>query len=140
MGSPSFVEYYVSSIHFSVSARTRQEPICESTGVRLRRKKAAACFPAGGNPDQGTKKARPEGELVPSVSAAIQTARVTLPLRRQRVHTYTCFGLPSTMALTRLTLGFQVRLERLWEWLTLMPKATPLSQNSHFAILLHLLH
>ena len=26
------------------------------------------------------------------------------------------------MALTRFTFGFQVRLERLWEWLTLMPK------------------
>ena len=38
------------------------------------------------------------------------------------------------MALTRFTLGFQVRLERLWEWLTLMPKAISLPQNSHFAI------
>jgi hypothetical protein len=27
-----------------------------------------------------------------------------------------------------------VRLERLWEWLTLMPKAISLPQNSHFAI------
>jgi hypothetical protein len=38
------------------------------------------------------------------------------------------------MALTRFTLGFQVRLERLWEWLTLMPKAISLSQNWHFAM------
>jgi hypothetical protein len=38
------------------------------------------------------------------------------------------------IAFTRLTLGFQGRLERLWEWETLMPKVTPLSQNSHFAI------
>jgi hypothetical protein len=38
------------------------------------------------------------------------------------------------MALTRFTFGFQVRLVRLWEWLTLMPKVTPLSQNWHFAI------
>ena len=38
------------------------------------------------------------------------------------------------MALTRFTFGFQVRLVRLWEWLTLMPKDTPLSQNWHFAI------
>ena len=36
--------------------------------------------------------------------------------------------------LTRFTFGFQVRLERRWEWLTLMPKATSLSQNWHFAI------
>jgi hypothetical protein len=39
------------------------------------------------------------------------------------------------MALTRLTLGFHVRLERLWEWLTLIPNATSLPQNSHFAII-----
>ena len=38
------------------------------------------------------------------------------------------------MALTRFTLGFQVLLERLWEWETLIPKVTPLSQKSHFAI------
>jgi len=41
-----------------------------------------------------------------------QTARVTLPLRRQRVHTYTWRGEPSTIALTRLILGFQERFER----------------------------
>jgi hypothetical protein len=45
---------------------------------------------------------------------------------------------PLTTALTRLTLGFQVRLERLWEWETLIPKVTPLPQKSHFAISLHL--
>ena len=38
------------------------------------------------------------------------------------------------MALTRFTLGFQVRLERLWEWETLIPKVTPLPQKSHLAI------
>ena len=32
------------------------------------------------------------------------------------------------MALTRFTLGFQVLLERLWEWETLIPKVTPLPQ------------
>jgi hypothetical protein len=36
-------------------------------------------------------------------------------------------------------LGFQVRLVRLWEWETLIPKVTPLPQTSHFAISLHLL-
>ena len=45
-----------------------------------------------------------------------------------------------SIALTLLTLGFQVLLERLCEWETLMPKATSLLQNSHFAIELHLLH
>ena len=63
-----------------------------------------------------------------------QTARVTFPERRHRVQTYTWRGVPFTIAFTRFTLGFQARLERLWEWETLMPKVTPLSQNSHFAI------
>ena len=43
-------------------------------------------------------------------------------------------GEPSTMALTRLMLGFQARLERLCEWETLIPKVTPFPQISHFAI------
>ena len=38
------------------------------------------------------------------------------------------------MADTRLTFGFHVLLERLWEWLTRIPKVTPLLQISHFAI------
>jgi len=61
-------------------------------------------------------------------------ARVTLPERRQRVQAYTLFGEPFTIALTRFTLGFQVLLERLCEWETLMPKETSLPQKSHFAI------
>jgi len=43
------------------------------------------------------------------------------------------------MTLTLFTLGFHILLERLWEWDTLMPKDTPLSQISHFANLPHLL-
>lgn len=46
-----------------------------------------------------------------------------------------CFGVPSTIALTRLTFGLKVLFERLWEWDTLMPKATPFPQISHLAIL-----
>lgn len=46
------------------------------------------------------------------------TARVTLPERRQRVQAYTLRGEPFTIAFTRLMLGFQVLLERLWEWET----------------------
>jgi ABC-type dipeptide/oligopeptide/nickel transport system ATPase subunit len=57
-----------------------------------------------------------------------QTARSTLLERRHLVQAYTWHGVPLTTALTRLTLGFQVRLERLWEWETLMPKVTPLPQ------------
>ena len=41
------------------------------------------------------------------------TARVTFPERRQRVQAYTRLGEPSTIALTRRMLGFQVRLDRL---------------------------
>ena len=46
------------------------------------------------------------------------TARVTLLERRHLVQTYTCLGVPFTIALTRFTLGFQGRLERRWEWET----------------------
>lgn len=47
----------------------------------------------------------------------------------------TLLGVPLTIALTFLTLGFQVLLERLCEWDTCIPKATALPQNSHFAIM-----
>jgi len=57
-----------------------------------------------------------------------QMARSTLLERRHLVQAYTWHGVPFTMALTRFTLGFQVRLERLWEWETLIPKVTPLPQ------------
>jgi hypothetical protein len=66
------------------------------------------------------------------------TARVTLPSRRQRVQTCTRRGEPSTIAATRFTFGFHIRLLRLWEWLTLIPKETPLSQYEHFAICCYL--
>ena len=63
-----------------------------------------------------------------------QMARSTLLERRHLVQAYTWQGVPLTTALTRFTLGFQVRLERLWEWETLIPKVTPLPQKSHLAI------
>ena len=63
-----------------------------------------------------------------------QIARSTLLERRHLVHAYTWQGVPLTTALTRFTLGFQVRLDRLWEWETLIPKVTPLPQKSHLAI------
>ena len=67
------------------------------------------------------------------------TALVTLPERRQRVQTFTWTGVPFTTALTRRTLGFQARLDLLWECESWIPKATPFPQISHFAIPLHLL-
>ena len=63
-----------------------------------------------------------------------QTARVTFPERRQRVQTFTDFVFPFTTALTFLMFGFQVLFDLLCEWLTLIPKVTPLPQISHFAI------
>lgn len=57
----------------------------------------------------------------------------------QRVQACMCLGEPSTIALTRLTFGFQVLLERLCEWETLIPNSTPFPQISHLAISLHLL-
>ena len=44
-----------------------------------------------------------------------QMARSTLLERRHLVQAYTWQGVPLTTALTRLTLGFHARLERLWE-------------------------
>lgn len=61
-------------------------------------------------------------------------ARSTLPERRHLEHTWMWQGVPLTIALTRCTLGFQVLLEALWEWDTLLPKVTPLPQTAHFAI------
>ena len=63
-----------------------------------------------------------------------QIARSTLLERRHLVQAYTWQGVPLTTALTRFTLGLMVRLERLWEWETLIPKVTPLPQKSHLAI------
>ena len=42
---------------------------------------------------------------------------------------------PLTLHLTLLTLEFQIRLDLLWEWLTLLPKWAPLPQISHFAMI-----
>ena len=67
-------------------------------------------------PEKG-RKSPPAVKLAGSLWIC-QTALVTLPERRHRVQTYTWRGVPSTIALTRLTLGFHARLERLWEWET----------------------
>lgn len=56
------------------------------------------------------------------------------------MHTLIRFGEPFTIAFTRITFGFQARLERLCEWETFIPKATSLPQISHFAKFVHLLY
>jgi hypothetical protein len=63
-----------------------------------------------------------------------QIALVTLPERKQRVQALIRRGEPFTIALTLLTFGFQVLLERLCEWETLIPKAISLLQISHLAM------
>ena len=74
-----------------------------------------------------------KAKTAPKIGAVIggrenQMARSTLLERRHLVQAYTWHGVPLTTALTRFTLGFQARLERLWEWETLIPKVTPLPQ------------
>jgi len=58
---------------------------------------------------------------------------VTLPARRQDVHTSIRRGAPFTTARTRWMLGFQRRLVRRWEWLRLMPNDGCLPQIWHTA-------
>jgi hypothetical protein len=63
-----------------------------------------------------------------------RTAFSILPLRRQRVHTETCFGRPSTFARTRWMFGLNTRLVTLFAWLTFCPAMRCLPQTKHFAI------
>lgn len=46
----------------------------------------------------------------------------TLPDFRQLVHTCNFLDAPLTLHFTLLTFEFQIRLDLLWEWLTLFPK------------------
>lgn len=46
----------------------------------------------------------------------------TKPERKQEVHTYIFLAPPLTLTLTDLTFAFQIALDLLWEWLTLLPK------------------
>jgi len=61
----------------------------------------------------------------------IYMARCTFPERRQRVHTYTRLGAPFTNMRTLRKFGSQRLLERLCEWLTALPKTTPLWHIAH---------
>lgn len=83
------------------------------------------------------KKATSQNDVAVFFSVTYYTL-CTLLERRQLVHTYMCFGVPFTRTFTLFTLGFQVLLDLLWEWETLIPKFTPFPQTSHLAILLHL--
>lgn len=67
----------------------------------------------------------------------METLRCTLPVRRQRVQTYTRLGAPSTIARTRWMLGFQERLVAMWEWLTELPWSAFLPQTSHLYAMYH---
>jgi hypothetical protein len=61
-----------------------------------------------------------------------RTGRLTtLPDRMHEVHALIRLGVPSTIARTRCTLGFQRRLVRRWEWLTFMPNDGFFPHMSH---------
>jgi hypothetical protein len=63
--------------------------------------------------------------------AQVRAVLVTLPARKQPVHTFTRFVAPFTRARTRWMFGFQRRLVRTWLWETLMPNDGFLPQTSH---------
>ena len=110
---------------------------CRCKRIRLYNKIGSSFFP-GPNPLPKEKPGCPKrqsGYRFSLVKSGFHyTARVTLPERRQRVQALMRQGVPLTIAFTRFTLGFQVRLERRWEWETLMPKETSLLQISHLAM------
>jgi len=54
---------------------------------------------------------------------------VTLPAFKQRVHTYTRLGAPSTMIRTFCRFGLKRRFVATIEWLRLFPNAGPLRQE-----------
>ncbi len=56
---------------------------------------------------------------------------MTLPARRQDVHTFSRLGVPSTRARTFWMLGFHRRLVRRCEWLRFMPNDGFLPHSSH---------
>lgn len=64
------------------------------------------------------RKDRPVGRSFDSELSQDHTALVTLPERMQRVQAYTLQGVPLTIALTLLTLGFHVLFDLLCEWET----------------------
>ena len=59
-----------------------------------------------------------------------RAALVTLPALMQEAHTDSRRGVPPTSARILWMLGFQRRLFRRWEWLTLMPKDGCFPQTS----------
>lgn len=64
-------------------------------------------------------------------------ALVTLFERKHLEQIFTVFGVPFSTILTFLTFGFHDLLVLLCEWLSFMPKSTPLLHISHFAIYNH---
>ena len=80
--------------------------------------------------------------MILRISSFLKVCYIALPafnVLKQLVQMCIFLDVPLTTVLTGLTFAFQVLLDLLWEWLTLMPNATPLPQISHFAIYMHLL-
>ena len=85
----------------------------------IKKGEMAAAAPGWNRPRRIEKSPAPAGVGLSICDLCeAQTALVTLPERKHRVQTYTWRGVPFTIALTRFTLGFQGRLDRLWEWET----------------------
>ena len=80
--------------------------------------------------------------MILRISSFLKVCYIALPafkVLKQLVQMCIFLDVPLTTVLTGLTFAFQVLLALLWEWLTLIPNATPLPQISHFAIYMHLL-
>ena len=97
---------------------------CSGLSKRFKKTKhyeMKATRPPSDDPDGGQNYVAEENKNATEIGGVFmlagenQTARSTLLERRHLVQAYTWQGVPLTTALTRLTLGFHARLERLWE-------------------------
>ena len=82
---------------------------------------------------QATRQGRRSGRAGGQGQDPASWPSVTLPARMHDVQTDSRRGLPSTMARTLCTLGYQRLLVRLCEWLMLMPTDGRLPQTSQTA-------
>src|ERR1044071_8697058 len=94
----------------------------------------------GGCAEGPARASRAPGKLVPGLAQAEATVRPpraafsSLPERRQRVHTATCFARPFTSARTFWMFGLNRRLVTLLAWLTFWPAIRILPHTKHFAM------
>jgi hypothetical protein len=58
-------------------------------------------------------------------------ARTTRPLRRQRVHTFTCLTVPLSLIFTLFKFGLKTRFVWMFEWETLLPATVFFPHTKH---------